>query len=135
MNDVGLTNVKGVVCNASDPARSFAHNFLVDTGSVLSFAPRDKLVSIGIAPVRKETFRQMDGTLIEREVGRALLQIAGKEEVVPFVFGEPADAAVLGVVALEALALALDPTSGELRPVTLLAVSARGPRTTRRQRR
>ncbi len=135
MNGVGLTNVKGVVCNAADPAGSFGHDFLVDTGSVLSFAPRDKLVSIGIAPVRKETFRQMDGTLIEREVGRALLRIAGKEEVVPFVFGEPADAAVLGVVALEALALGLDPTSGELRPVTLLAVSARAPRTTGRRRR
>lgn len=55
-------------------------------------------------------------------------RIAGKEEVVPIVFGEPSDAAVIGVVALEALALGLDPTSGELRPVTLLAVSARSPR-------
>ncbi len=43
-------------------------------------------------------------------------------------FGEPSDAAVIGVVVLEALALGLDPTSGELRPVTLLAVSARSPR-------
>ncbi len=130
MSGVGLTNVKAVVCNATDPARSFEHDFLIDTGSVFSFAPRDKLTSIGIGPLRKEIFRQMDGTLIEREVGRALLRIAGKEEVVPIVLGEPADAAVVGVVALEALALGLDPTSGQLRPVTLQAVSARALRAT-----
>jgi hypothetical protein len=37
-------------------------------------------------------------------------------------------AAVVGVLPLEALALGLDPSSGRLRPVTLLAVSAQGPR-------
>ncbi len=132
---MGLTKVKGIVCNAADPARSFEHDFLIDTGSVLAFAPRTKLASIGISPLRKETFRQMNGTLIEREVGRALLRIAGKEEVVPIVFGDPADAAVVGVVALEALALGLDPISGQLRPVTLLAVSARAPRATPRRHR
>ena len=125
---MGLTSIKAIVSNASDPERSFEHTFLIDTGSVLSFAPRDKLASIGIIPLRKETFRQMNGTLIEGEVGRALIRIAGKEEVVPIVLGEPSDAAVIGVVALEAMALGLDPTSGELRPVTLLAVSARPPR-------
>lgn len=127
MSGVGLTNVKAVVCNAADPVRSFEHDFLIDTGSVFSFAPREKLASIGIAPLRRETFRQMYGTLIQREVGRALLRIADKEEVVPIVFGEPDDAAAVGVLALEALALGLDPTSGRLRPVTLLAVSARTP--------
>jgi predicted aspartyl protease len=75
--------------------------------------------AIGVEPLRTEISRQMDGTLIEREVGRALLRIAGKEEVVPVVFGEREDAAVVGVLALEALALGLDPTSGRLRPVTL----------------
>jgi predicted aspartyl protease len=124
MSSVGLSSVKAVVCNTADPARNFEHDFLIDTGSVFSFAPRDKLTAIGIGPLRKEIFRQMDGTLIEREVGRALFRIAGKEEVVPVVFGEPADAAVVGVLALEALALGVDPTSGQLRPVTLLAVSA-----------
>lgn len=129
MSRVGLTNVKAAICNATDSTRSFEQDFLVDTGSVFSFAPRDKLAAIGVDPLRKEIFRQMDGTLIERQVGRALLRIVGKEEVVPIVFGEPADAAVVGVLALEALALGLDPTSGELRPVTLLAISVQGTRT------
>ncbi|MGH6961942.1 MAG: hypothetical protein ACREE7_15780 [Dongiaceae bacterium] len=63
-----------------------------------------------------------------RDVGRALLKLAGKEVVVPFVLGEDRDATVVGVVALEALALGVDPASGQLRPVTLLAVSALAPR-------
>lgn len=121
---MGLTYAKAVVCNPTDPARNFEGEFLVDTGSLFSFAPRDKLSTIGVGPLRRESFRQMDGSLIEREVGRALLKLAGKEEVVPFVLGDPGDATVVGVVALEALALGVDPASGQLRPVTLLAVSA-----------
>lgn len=121
---MGLTYVEGTVCNALDPTRSFVERFLVDTGAVFSFVSRDKLASIGVEATRQETFRQMDGTHIDRPVGRILLKVAGKEEVVPVVLGEPGDATVLGVVALEALALGLDPTSGELRPVTLLAVTA-----------
>lgn len=125
---MGLTHVRATVCNPADPEQSFEDSFLVDTGSLFSFAPRDRLAAIGVGPLRKETSRQMDGTLIEREVGRALLKLAGKEEVVPFVLGEARDATVVGVLALEALALGIDPASGQLRPVTLLAVSALAPR-------
>ncbi|HEY3237876.1 MAG TPA: hypothetical protein VGJ84_24365 [Polyangiaceae bacterium] len=121
---MGLTYVQGVICNASDPSRSFEERLLVDTGALFSFVPRDKLAAVGITPTRRETFRQMNGSLIEREVARALMRIAGKEEVVPVVLGEPGDASVLGVLSLEALALGVDPASGELKPVTLLAVTA-----------
>ncbi len=121
---MGLTYAVGTVCNAGDPSRSFDERFLVDTGALFSFLSRVKLASIGVGPSRRETFRQMDGTLIEREVGRALVRVAGKEEVVPVVLGEPGDATVLGVVALEALGLGVDPASGQLHPVTLLAVTA-----------
>jgi len=124
---MGITYVDGIVCNATDPARSFGERFLVDTGALFPFVPRDKLAAIGVTPTRRETFRQMDGTLIERDMGRALVRVAGKEEVVPVVLAEPGDATVLGVVALEALALGVDPTSGELMPVIVLAVSAFGP--------
>ena len=121
---MGLTYVSCTVCNSLDPTRAFDAQFLVDTGALFSFAPRDRLASIGVAATRRETFRQMDGSLIERDVGRALVRVAGKEEVVPVVLAEPGDATVLGVLALEALALGVDPSSGELRSVTLLAVSA-----------
>lgn len=121
---MGSTYVKGTVCNATDPAKRFDERFLVDTGALFPFIPREKLAAIGVKANRKETFRRTDGSLIERDVGRVLLRLADKEEVVPVVMAEPADATVLGVVALEALALGIDPTSGELKPVTLLAVSA-----------
>jgi predicted aspartyl protease len=97
---------------------------LVDTGALFSFVARDKLAAIGIGATRRERFRQMDGSEIERDVGRALVKVEGKEEVVPVVLGEGTDATVLGVVALEALALGVDRASGQLRPITLLAVTA-----------
>ncbi len=110
-----------------DPSQSFDEDFLVDTGALFSFASREKLAAVGIGASRKERFRQMDGTIIERDVGRALIRVAGKEDVVPVVLAEPGDATVLGVVALEVLALGVDPTSGRLEPVTLLAVTALPP--------
>ena len=121
---MGLTHVRGMICNSQDPVRNFEETLLVDTGALFSFIPRSKLAAIGITATRRETFRQMDGSLIQRDVGRALVKVAGKEEVVLVVLGEAGDASVLGVVALEALGLGLDPMSGELRPMTLLAVSA-----------
>jgi len=121
---VGLTYTTAVICNAADPSRAFEERFLVDSGAVFTFAPREKLAAIGVEALRRERFRQMDGSLIERDVGRALIRLMGKEDVVPVVLGEPGDASVLGVVTLEVLALGVDPSCGELRPVTLLAVSA-----------
>jgi predicted aspartyl protease len=125
---MGLTYVDGTVCNPTDESRSFQERFLVDTGALFSFVPRGRLAAIGIGPTRRESFRQMDGTLIERDVGRALIKVGGKEEVVPVVLAEPGDTTVLGVVALESLALGVDPVTGQLQPVTLLAVQALPPR-------
>lgn len=121
---MGITYAAGTVSNPGDPARRFDERFLVDTGALYSFIPADKLASIGIGATRRVTFRQMDGSLIERDVGRAMLRIAGIEEVVPVVLAAPGDATVLGVVALESLGLGVDPTTGQLAPVTLLAVTA-----------
>lgn len=125
---MGLTYVTGTVCNSTDPGRCFEERLLVDSGAVYSFVARDKLAAIGVTATRRETFQQMDGSLIERDVGRMLLRVAGKEDIVPVVLAEATDATVLGVVALEILALGLDPASHTLHPVTLLAVSASPPR-------
>jgi len=120
---MSLVYAKVTMCNPQELTRSFEDYFLIDTGALFSFAPADKLFAIGVEPSRKETFRQMDGNLIECEIGRVLLKVAGKEEVVPVVFGKPNDDSVIGALALESLALSLDPTTGTLHSVILLAVT------------
>ena len=113
------------VSNLGDPAKSFEDDFIVDTGAVISFAPAAKLHAIGVLPTRKKQFRLADGSVVTREVGDVFFEVQGERGAAPVIFAAGADATLLGAVTLEALALAVDPASQKLHPVTLLAVGAR----------
>ena len=90
---------------------------IVDTGSIFTWINRDTLESIGIKPRRVRQFRTIDGRVITRSVGLATIRYEDYEGDVEVVFGEPGDAEVLGVTALETLGLEVDPVSGKLRYV------------------
>src|SRR5437667_9580853 len=69
---------------------------LVDTGAELSWVPAATLESLGIEPYKKWRFRQADGTILERWVGGAYINVAGKRTADDVVFGEPGDLVLLG---------------------------------------
>ncbi len=54
--------------------------------------------------------------VIEHDIGEAIIGYEDRRAVVPVAFGEPGDAPVLGVVALEALGYQLDPATKRLKP-------------------
>ena len=81
---------------------------LVDTGSELTWLPRDLLVSIRVTPVRKRNFSTATQQLITRETGYAILSAEGFETVDEVVFAEPGDMTLLGVRTLEGFGVMVD---------------------------
>jgi clan AA aspartic protease len=116
---MGLTDIKMTVSNPADPSRLQELTFLIDSGAIFPVVPRETLAELGILPQRTESFSLADCTHIEREVGTAMFTYKGKTSAAPVIFGEPGDAILLGVVALESLGLVFDPLRRELRPAVL----------------
>ena len=116
---MGLTDVRVVVKNPSDPTRSRELEFLVDSGAIYSVIPRAVLQELGIVPDDVESFSLADMTPIRREVGEAAFTFQGRTRSSPVMFGEAGDATLLGVMTLESLGLMLDPVKQELRKMQL----------------
>jgi predicted aspartyl protease len=92
---------------------------LVDSGAAYSIVDRLTLHRLGIRPTGTRTFILADGTEITRSTGAALFRFQGREGASTVIFGEPGDAALLGVVTLEEIGLILDPMRRELRPMPM----------------
>jgi clan AA aspartic protease len=98
---------------------------LVDTGAIYSLFPRDVLERLDVKPTGHGQFRTIDGNPIERDVGAVEMEVEGRRSLtlVPVIFGDSADRAVLGATALEIMGLEVDPARGELRPTDLLLLT------------
>ena len=81
---------------------------LVDTGSELTWLPRDLLTGINVMPVRKRAFSPANKQLVTRETGYAILAAEGFETVDEVVFAEPGDITLLGVRTLEGFGVMVD---------------------------
>jgi len=121
---MGMTHVRiSVAKDLSGATRTL--RVLVDSGAVYSIFPRRVLASLAVRPIRKEAFRAADGREIVRDVGMVVIRCQGIPAATQVIFGEPGDASVLGVVALEELGLELDARSGRLRKAELLLLRLR----------
>jgi len=89
---------------------------LVDTGSEYTWIPREVLEELGVIPQRKQGFIVADGRRIDRDVGYALVRVAGSEAPDLVVFAEAGDMNLLGAHALEGLNLKIDPVRKALVP-------------------
>ena len=114
-----MTHVVVEVASPARPARRARVKMLVDSGAAYSVVDRATLRKIGIRPTGSRTFILADGTEIKRDTGAALFRFRGEEGASTVIFGEPGDAALLGVVTLEELGLILDPMRRELRPMPM----------------
>ncbi len=81
---------------------------VVDTGSELTWLPKDLLAQIKVAPVRKSSFATATNQLVTRETGYAILRAEGFETVDEVVFAEPSNLALLGVRTLEGFGVMVD---------------------------
>jgi predicted aspartyl protease len=76
---------------------------------------------LGLKEISKSNFILADGTVIERGVSEAILELPlYGERHTPIVLGENEDENLLGILTLEIFGLVLDPFKRELRPARLL---------------
>ena len=122
METMGHTEVK-VKIYSPDLSKSEEVELLVDTGSTYSWIPKDRLAKLGIKLKRPWEFKTIDGRVLEREIGEAVMECMGEQATTVVVFAEDSDEKVLGVHALEGLRLEVDPVTKQLRRVrAILAV-------------
>ncbi|MBI4263863.1 MAG: aspartyl protease [Acidobacteria bacterium] len=107
------------VANPANPEARETVEFMVDSGAVYSFVPRDVLRRLGIVPHSRQHFRLADGSTIERERGDALFFYKNQRGAAPVMFGEPGDATLLGAGTLESLGFVLDAVRRELAPLPM----------------
>ncbi len=93
---------------------------LVDPGAFYSWIPREALERLGVVPHSRRNFVYADGSVGERDVGRAWLRIGESEEPTLVVFGDAASPAVIGTHTLEAFGLAADVEKRSLEPIPAL---------------
>jgi predicted aspartyl protease len=123
---MGLTVLSLEVANPADPTQREPVDFLVDSGAVYSFVPRDILVRLGIAPHSRLRFRLADGSTIERDRGDALFFYKNQQGAAPVIFGEREDATLLGAVTLESLGFVLDAVRRDLMPLPMVVAGSSG---------
>jgi len=87
---------------------------LVDTGTEATWIPRATLEALGVTPERSELYQMADGRVLRRQVGFALVHVAGKATADDVVFAEEGDLVLLGARSLEGLNLRVDPRRKQL---------------------
>ena len=106
-----------VTLRSPDRTVSEVLDLVVDTGSLFTWVPEQVATRLGVRPGTTRRFRIIDGNVVERSVGDCLVECEGEEGYTRIVFGQVGDASVLGVTALEALGLQVDPQTHRLQRV------------------
>lgn len=116
-DDMGIFRTTiSISSHADRSTRREVKDVLVDTGAELNWVPRAILEDLGISPERTEQYETADGRIIEREIGFALLYVAGRVTSTNVVFAEPGDQALLGAIGLEGLNFRVDLNLKQLVP-------------------
>jgi len=116
---MGITYAKVKVIGAGK--RSEVLDFLVDSGAQYTLLPEPVWKRLKLKPTESESFRLVDGTVVQRKMSECLIEYAGKKRHTPVILGEPGDdQPLLGVVTLEELGLILHPFNRQLLPMQLL---------------
>lgn len=107
------------------PGRSPDHYdalFLIDTGAIDSMAPSDELRRAGIEPVGRKTYELADGTRHEYQFGLAQIEFMGEITAGRIIFGPEGIEPFLGVTALEAAGVTIDPSTQTLKKLPAVRI-------------
>ena len=119
---MGIIRIDAAVRNPAELDRVWEGKFLVDTGAINCVVPRQHLESIGIAPKAQQTYRMADGTRVRMDIAVAEIVLMGELAGCTIVFADEGAEPLLGVTALEAVGIEIDPQNQKLTklPATLL---------------
>jgi predicted aspartyl protease len=86
----------------------FFGEVMVDTGSEVSWLPRNELLDIGITPEGEKRFATATQQIVERDFGYAILKAEGYSTNDDIVFAEENDMSLLGVRTIEGFSVMVD---------------------------
>lgn len=89
--------------------RQAAKRLLVDTGATYSWVEAALLRKLGVKPEREMKFETIEDKLIKKQIGFIDVECLGVRATTVVVFATGRDSEVLGLHALEGLALEVDP--------------------------
>jgi predicted aspartyl protease len=81
---------------------------MVDTGTLLSWLPKQLLLDAGIIPRGKKRFSTATKEIVERDIGYAILTAEGYSTIDEVVFAEDSDMSLLGVRTIEGFGVMVD---------------------------
>ena len=90
---------------------------LVDTGSHLSWLPKQALIDAGIVPKGQKRFVNANSQLNTRDIGYAILSADKYSTIDEVVFAEKGDHILLGVRTIEGFGVKVDNINGRFEPV------------------
>lgn len=114
-DNVGFIHVPVSVKTPGDVRDGYEGLFLVDTGAIDSMAPSSELKRAGIQPIATKTYELADGSRREYTFGLAQIEFMGEITAGRVIFGPEDSEPFLGVTALEAAGVTIDPTTQTLR--------------------
>ena len=118
---MAIFRVNLVAINPKDESKKTApHPALVDTGSHMTWLPKQALVDIGIKPVGKKNFLTASSQKLTREYGFAILAADKYITICEVVFAEKTDQILLGVRTIEGFGVKIDNVNGRFEPVERL---------------
>ena len=81
---------------------------MVDTGSEMSWLPKQLLLDAGITPRGKKRFSTATKQIVERDFGYAILKAEGYSTNDEIIFAEDTDMSLLGVRTIEGFGVMVD---------------------------
>ena len=105
--EVGTFYVDFTLWN-NERTHSHTLNGLVDTGAFYPQVPAFIMEDLGIEPEFSEVFRLADGSTLNLPVGQVRIEIEGESRNVYTIFGPRGSSTLLGALALETFAMAVD---------------------------
>lgn len=112
---MGATHITVTVKNPAEPHRTWAGEFLVDTGATDCLVPRKHLESIGLVPEGQRTYSLADGRRLEMDITVGRVEFMGSFTGVAIVMGDDDAEPLLGVTALESVGVEVDPDNQTLK--------------------
>lgn len=116
---MGHVIVDLTISNPSDRSLETKVRALVDTGASFTVVPRAMATALQLPVLGKRKVRTANGD-IEMDRAVAFIQIAAEGDLSPVLVSDTLDRVLVGVLTLEALALTVDPTTGELHEMEIL---------------
>jgi clan AA aspartic protease len=113
--EMGPIHVTVALKNLGSANGNYEADFLVGTGATDSLAPASELTSIGVQPAGRMTYELADGTLQEYSFGLVKIEFMGEITAGRVIFGPDNAEPILGVTALEAVGITVDPANRTLK--------------------